>query len=66
MRQLYLSKQGIRHRLDGPISDCKSVDVLPRDYYLNSRKFGLIFRNSNWSLVEESIACRKEPLENGL
>ena len=26
----YLPAPGIRHRLDGPISDCKSVGVLPR------------------------------------
>ena len=28
---LYLSEAGIRQRLDGPISDFKSVGVLPRD-----------------------------------
>ena len=27
---LYLSEPGIRHELDGQISNCKSVDVLPR------------------------------------
>ena len=43
MRQLYLSKQGIRRRLDGPISDCKSVDVLPRDYYLKFSKVWVNF-----------------------
>ena len=33
---LYLSKPRIRHRLDGPISDCKNVGVLPRAIAQNS------------------------------
>ena len=27
---LYLFKPGIKHRVDGPISDCKSTGLLPR------------------------------------
>ena len=40
---LYFSKLGIRHRLDGLISDCENVPVLPRGYYL---KFSEVRGNS--------------------
>ena len=40
---LYLIEPGIRHRLDGSISDCKNVEVLPRaiaqNYRINSTHF---------------------------
>ena len=57
---LYLSEPGIRHSLDGPISDCKSVGVLPRDIVQDSQKFKLIQLYSNWRLAEGSVARGKD------
>ena len=56
---LYLPKLRIRRRLDGPISDCKSVDVLPRAIAQNPRKFEPIPRNSTSRLAERSVVRSK-------
>ena len=56
---LYLSELGIRHRLDGPISDFKSVVVLSRAIAQNSHKFEAIPQNPNRRLTEGSVACGK-------
>ena len=56
---LYLSKTGIRHRLDGPMSDCKSVCVLQRALPKSSWKFEQIPGNSNQRLDERSVARDK-------
>ena len=46
--------------MDGPISDYKNVDVLPRAIAQNSRKFEPIPRNSNRRLTEGSVARGKD------
>ena len=57
---LYLSKPGISHRLDGPISGCKIVGVLPRaiaqNSYKNSNQFHKI---ENRRLAEGKFARGK-------
>ena len=60
MTLLYLSEPGIRHRMDRPVSDYKSVDVLPSVIAQNFRKFEPIPRNSNRRLTEGSVACGKD------
>ena len=61
---LDLSELGIRHRLDGPISDCKSVDMLLRAIAQNSQEFKPIRRNLSRWLVEESVAGGKDNFLN--
>ena len=58
--QFYLSERGIRYRLDGPISDCKSVCMLLRAIAPNLRNFETISRNSNRSLAEGIVARGKD------
>ena len=61
---LDLSELGIRHRLDGPISDRKSVDMLLRAIAQNSQEFKPIRRNLSRWLVEESVAGGKDNFLN--
>ena len=61
---LDLSELGIRHRLDEPISDCKSVDMLLRAIAQNSQEFKPIRRNLSRWLVEESVAGGKDNFLN--
>ena len=57
---IYLFKPGIRHRLDGPISDCKSVGVLSSAIAHTSRNFEQIPQNSNQRLAKGYVACGKD------
>ena len=56
---LHLSEPGIRYRLEGPISDYKSVDVPQKAIAQSSRKFSPIPQNSNCRLTEGGIARGK-------
>ena len=58
--QFCLSERGIRYRLDGPISDCKSVCMLLRAIAPNLRNFETISRNSNRSLAEGIVVRGKD------
>ena len=71
----YLYETGIRHRLDGPISDCKSVGVLPRAIasLANSSQFYECWSNSIQLPIQLHVGrgkcftwLRQEPLENGI
>ena len=57
---LYLSEPGIRHRMDGPISGCKSVGVVPKAIAQNFQKIKPIPQNSNRRLAEGSVECGKD------
>ena len=57
---LHLSKPGFKHRPDGPISDYKSVSVLPRTICQKSRNFEPVSRNSNRRLAGGSVASGKD------
>ena len=61
---LDLPELGIRHRLDGPISDCKSVKMLLRAIAQNYQEFKPIPRNLSRWLVEESVAGGKDNFVN--
>ena len=54
-----LSELSIIYRLDGPLSDYKSVGVLPRSIAQNSRKFEPAPQNSNRRFTEENFARGK-------
>ena len=57
---LYLSKPVIRHRLNGPMSDCKSVGVLLRAIVQNSRiSSNQFYKIQNRRLAEGKVARGK-------